>query len=179
MPEKHSCLVPRSRSLDSIIAHHLHQPSFATDSRNPEDTADRSNGCIAMVMGKAFQEGETLLFDHLHRRSVKSEGSSIKDIEFAFERCVDVKGVEKQNVHGERGRQLRYMLHQLMLKQQHHLVSQASANDDLLFNRVDGSTVETVRSCGALKTVDGSPRFTCARAGGYVMRTTRRCKSEQ
>ena len=49
--------------------------------------------------------------------------SSTKDIEFASERCVDVKGVEKQNVHGERGCQLRYMLHQLMLKQQHHLVS--------------------------------------------------------
>ena len=74
MPEKHSCLVPPSRSLDSIIAHPLHQPSFKTDSRNPRDTADRSNGYIAMVMGNAFQEGETLLFDYLHRRSVKSEG---------------------------------------------------------------------------------------------------------
>lgn len=105
--------------------------------------------------------------------------SSTKDIEFAFERCVDVKWVKKQNVHGENGRQLRYMLHQLMLKQQHHLVLQASANDDLLFNCVDGSTVETVCPCGAYKTVDGNPRFTCARAGGYVMRITRRCKSQQ
>ena len=105
--------------------------------------------------------------------------SSTKDIEFAFKRCVNVKGVEKQNVHGERGRQLRYILHQLMLKQQHHLVSQASTNDDLLFNRVDGSTVETVCPCGAFKTVDDNPRFTCARAGGYVMRTTQRYKSEQ
>jgi hypothetical protein len=105
--------------------------------------------------------------------------SSTNDIEFAFERCVDVKGVEKQNVHGERGRQLRYMLHQLMLKQQHHLVSQASANDDLLFNRVDRSTVETVCPCGAFKTVDDNRRFAYARAGGYVMRTTRRCKPEQ
>ena len=74
MPEKYSCLAPPSGSLDSIIAHHLHQPSFTTDPQNPRDTADRSNGCIAMVMGNAFQEGETLLFDSLHRRSVKLEG---------------------------------------------------------------------------------------------------------
>ena len=70
------------------------------------------------------------------------------------------------------------MLHQLTLKQQHHLVSQASANDDLHLNRVDGSTVETVCSCGAFKTVDDNPRFTCARAEGYVMRT-QRCEPEQ
>lgn len=419
-PEKRSCLVPPSGSLDSVIAHHLHQPSFTTRSWNSGDTADQSNGCIAMVMGNGFQEGETLLFDHLHRRSVKSEGldqypqavinaheeftyqimassaakvevvygrtvqkrilqtmkccilplwdrfsgvllvllyesnfnnaeeefmfrkiiffathpqhmfyqqqgspvavrqdltfeaascvadlkveldleyyqlkrwrskvptvydlaqlkakdhlslqdvedalenpepepkgmakrfdvqdgewhsyfdqyphsnnatkkllpaaikttmlviesdckdwhdpsqfppavldwfkgqkdvlfyhgpvSSTKDIEFAFKRCVDVEEVKRQNIHGEESHRLQCMLHQLMLKQQHHLVSHTCVNDDLLFNRVDGSTVETVCPCGAFETVDNNPRFTCAQAGGYVMRTSRRCKSQQ
>lgn len=96
-----------------------------------------------------------------------------------FRRCVDVEGVTKQNVHGEKGRQLRDMLHHLMLKQQHHLGSQTSANNDLLFNCFDGSMVETVCPRGAFKTIDDNPRFTCAEAGGYVMRTTRRCKSQQ
>ena len=73
-PEKFSCLVPPSGSLDSIIAHHLHQPLFTTDRLNKGDTADYSNGCIAMVMGNAFRQGESLLFDHLHRRSIKSKG---------------------------------------------------------------------------------------------------------
>lgn len=66
-----------------------------------------------------------------------------------------------------------------MLKQQHHLVSQASAKDNLVFNRVYGSTVETVCPCGAFKTVDDNLRFPCARAGGYVMRSTRRCRLQQ
>jgi hypothetical protein len=73
LPEKNSCLVPPSGSLDSAIAHHLHQPSFTTKSLGSTDIADKSNGCIAMVMGTAFQEGETLLFDHLHRRSRESD----------------------------------------------------------------------------------------------------------
>ena len=419
-PERLSCLVSPSGSLDSIIAHHLHQPSFTTDTQSGGDTADYSNGCIAMVMGNAFRQGESLLFDHLHRRSAKSEGleqypqcvisaheeftrqlmassaakveiiygrivqrrilqtmtcyilplwgrfskillvlvhesnfnnaekafmyrrvmlfathpqrmfyeqkgssvavrqdltfeaasyitdlkvsvdieyyqskrwyskvptvyqraqmkakdltqklslqdvetvfedhgteikaivkkltpqdgewhsylddyphsnnvtrklipaaveatalaiesdcevwqnpsqfppavlewfkgqkdvlfyygpvSSMRDIEFAFKKCVDVKGLKKQE---EDSRPLRYMLQQLMLKQQSHLILRASANDDLLFNRVDGSKVETVCPCGTFRTFDENPRFACARTGGYVMRQTRRCKSQQ
>ena len=56
--------------------------------------------------------------------------SSMRDIEFAFKESVDVKGFKK---HKEDSCQLRYMLQQLMLKQQSHLILQASANDDLLF----------------------------------------------
>ena len=58
-----------------------------------------------------------------------------------FKKCVDVKGLKKQ---GEHSCQLRYMLQQLMLKQQQsNLILHASANDDLLlFNRVNGSKVE-------------------------------------
>ena len=103
--------------------------------------------------------------------------SSTKGIEFAFEKCVDVKEVNKQNVHGEIGRQLRYVLHQLMLKQQHHLVSQTSANDSLLFNHVDDSTVETACPVTLSRQFDENPRFPCARAGVYVIRNTRHCNS--
>lgn len=105
--------------------------------------------------------------------------SSIRDIESAFKKCVDVKGLKKQGVQVEDSRQVRYMLQQSILKQQSHLVVQASAKDDLLFNRVDGSKVETVCPCGASRTVDNNPRFTCAQAGGYVMRQSGRCKSQQ
>ena len=101
---------------------------------------------------------------------------SMRDIEFAFKKCVDVKGLKKQE---EDSRPLRYMLQQLMLKQQSHLILQVSVNDDLLFNRVDGSKVETVCPCGTFRTFDENPRFACARTGGYVMRQTRRCKSQQ
>ncbi|KAL8745041.1 MAG: hypothetical protein Q9190_002790 [Brigantiaea leucoxantha] len=73
-PERLSSLVSPSGSLDSIIAHHLQQPSFTTDALSGGETADPSNGCIAMVMGNAFRRGETLLFDHLHRRDSESEG---------------------------------------------------------------------------------------------------------
>lgn len=66
-----------------------------------------------------------------------------------------------------------------MWKQQHHRESQISADKDLLFNRVDGSTVVTVVPCNTSKTIYDYPRFTSARAGGYVMRTTQGCRSEQ
>lgn len=102
--------------------------------------------------------------------------SSMRDIEFGFKESVDVKGLKKQE---EDSGQLRYVMLQFMLKQQSHLILQAGANDDLLFNRVDGSKVETVCPCGNFRTLDKNPRFACARAGGYVMRQTQRCKSQQ
>ena len=73
-PEKDSCLVSPSSSLDSNISHHLHQPSFTTKSVSSENIADPSNGCIAIIMGNAFEEGESLLFDHIHRRAHTSDG---------------------------------------------------------------------------------------------------------
>lgn len=74
IPDKRSCVLPPSGCLNSKIAHHLHQPSFFTKALESEDVADLNNGCIAMVMGNGFEKGKTLLFDHLHRRSEKSEG---------------------------------------------------------------------------------------------------------
>ena len=37
-------------------------------------TTDITNGCIAMIMGDAFEQGKTLMCDHLHRRSEKPRG---------------------------------------------------------------------------------------------------------
>ncbi|KAL8718671.1 MAG: hypothetical protein Q9225_004224 [Loekoesia sp. 1 TL-2023] len=71
---KSSSLVNASGSLKSVIAHHLNQPSFTTDGKFGNETADKSNPCIAMVMGNGFKEGESLIFDHIHRRDPKSQG---------------------------------------------------------------------------------------------------------
>lgn len=71
---KSSNLVNALGSLSSIIAHHLNQPSLTTDGKFGNETAGKSNPCIAMVMGNGFQEGESLIFDHIHRREPKSRG---------------------------------------------------------------------------------------------------------
>jgi len=39
--------------------------------------------------------------------------SSAKDIELAFDKCIDIQEIEEQNANQANGRQLRYMLHQL------------------------------------------------------------------
>jgi hypothetical protein len=65
-----------SGSLHSSIAHHLHQPSYSTPHLDNDDaeTADWTNGCVAMIMGNGFEEGLTFIFEHVHRRSQNSEG---------------------------------------------------------------------------------------------------------
>ncbi|KAK1769649.1 hypothetical protein QBC33DRAFT_604725 [Phialemonium atrogriseum] len=67
-------LVRPSGSLDSLLAHRLNQPSFTASQPEDGETADPSNGCIAMVMGNAYEPGKTLVFDHIHRRDARSEG---------------------------------------------------------------------------------------------------------
>lgn len=42
--------------------------TFTTIYRHYGVTADRSNPCIALVMDNTFEEGKTLIFDHLSRR---------------------------------------------------------------------------------------------------------------
>ena len=78
-PKFESRLIRPSGSLNSPIAHHLNQPSFSTTFNSQlgnHETADKSNGCIAMVMGNAFREGKTgsLIFNHVHQQSSNSEG---------------------------------------------------------------------------------------------------------
>ncbi|MCJ1360291.1 MAG: hypothetical protein MMC33_010296 [Icmadophila ericetorum] len=60
--------------LDSLLAHHLHQPSMTTTKLKDGAIVDGSNGCIRMIMNNGYKQGETLIFDHLHRRSKKSDG---------------------------------------------------------------------------------------------------------
>ena len=64
-PETGSTLVRPSGCLNA---------SFATSNPPCEEVADRANPCIHMVMENGWHEHDTLLFDHLHRRSRKSEG---------------------------------------------------------------------------------------------------------
>lgn len=68
-------LVKPSGSLCSQISHRLNQPSFTTNIPENGETADQTNGCIAMVMGTAFEE-TTLIYDQVHRRDHTSDGST-------------------------------------------------------------------------------------------------------
>lgn len=72
-PKLPELLVRPSGKLESPIAHRLNQPSLTTKHLENGEAADKTNGCIAMVMGNAYQPGETLLFDHVHRREARSE----------------------------------------------------------------------------------------------------------
>jgi hypothetical protein len=67
-------LVGVSGSLQSPIAHYAHQPSFTTLHPRNGETADETNPCIAIIMGNAFEKGNSLIYDHLLRRDEKSEG---------------------------------------------------------------------------------------------------------
>jgi hypothetical protein len=75
-PEYGTNLVQPTGSLDALLAHHLHQPSLATVMPPGTDVADRTNVSISMIMGNAYREGNTLIYDQLHRRSKASDGLS-------------------------------------------------------------------------------------------------------
>ena len=59
-------LVRPSGSLRSTIAHYLNEPSFTSDKISKGESADLTNGCIAIIVENAFQKGHTIIFDHLH-----------------------------------------------------------------------------------------------------------------
>ena len=94
-------------------------------------------------------------------------------MEIALENCVDTQRIENQKIERSNGRQLRYMMHQLMIQQQRRLNLNRTVIDDLIFSRIDGSEIKTVCPCGAFKDTDSNPRFSCAQVGGYVVRQTR------
>ena len=48
--------------------------AWTTSAPASTEVADKANLCIAMVMANALRERETLMYDHLHRRSKRSEG---------------------------------------------------------------------------------------------------------
>ena len=68
-------LVKPSGLLSSPVSHRLNQPSFTTGYPENGETADRTNGCIAMVMGTVFDK-DTFTYDQVHRRDELSNGSS-------------------------------------------------------------------------------------------------------
>ena len=97
--------------------------------------------------------------------------SSSTDIEIAFNKCSELQ----QNYASQQGKkeqkkdcQLQGMLLQLMLMQKKKLDSVTSSNEDLVFNRIDGSTVDAVCPCGSYEVTDTKPRFSCAQPGAYV-----------
>jgi hypothetical protein len=67
-------LVKPSGSLTSPISHRLNQPSFSTEFPENGETAYPTNGCIAMIMGTAFEQN-TFVYDQVHRRDEISHGS--------------------------------------------------------------------------------------------------------
>ncbi|KAF2219468.1 hypothetical protein BDZ85DRAFT_42447 [Elsinoe ampelina] len=71
---KEPYLVCPSGPLESRLIHRLHQPSMHCADPCFAETADASNGCIAMVMGNAYCRESTMIIDNLHRRHMQSEG---------------------------------------------------------------------------------------------------------
>lgn len=67
-------LLRPSGSLKSEVIHHLNQPSYTSNFGYGRETADPSNGCIAMVMGNLFDGDKSLIFDQIHRRERESRG---------------------------------------------------------------------------------------------------------
>jgi len=63
--------------------------------------------------------------------------------------------------------------------QQNHLALLTFSNQDLAYTRIDSTVVEAVCPCGQYKILDTSPRFTCANERGYVMKSTRKCRSAE
>jgi hypothetical protein len=68
-------LVKPSGSFHSLISHRANQPSFTTNVPANGETADRTNGCISMIMGTAY-DNTTLMYDQVHRRDPESHGST-------------------------------------------------------------------------------------------------------
>ena len=60
--------------LQAPIAHHLHQPSFATENLENGETADPTNPSVAMILGTGQIPGISLLYDYIPRRHINSEG---------------------------------------------------------------------------------------------------------
>ncbi|KAK5452774.1 hypothetical protein LTS15_006922 [Exophiala xenobiotica] len=60
-PPPRDGFVRPSEKLNAGVMHHLNQPSYSTLNHVDGETADTSNGCIAMLMGNAFKKEDTLI----------------------------------------------------------------------------------------------------------------------
>jgi hypothetical protein len=70
-------------------------------------------------------------------------------------------------------------LKELMVMQQNHLALLTISKQDLLYTRINGTVVEKVCPCGQYKSLDNTPRFTCANERGYAMKDLRGCRSAE
>ncbi len=66
-----------------------------------------------------------------------------------------------------------------MLMQEKKLDSVTSLHEELVFNRLDSSTVETVCPCGDYMLIDTDPRFSCAQPGAYIIKGRRGCRKPE
>jgi hypothetical protein len=108
--------------------------------------------------------------------------SSSADIEIAFKKCSELQqnyASQQQENQQRKDYQLRDMLLQLMLMQEKKLDSVTRLHEELVFNRLDGSTVETICPCGDYMTIDTDPRFSCAQPGAYVVKVRRGCRKPE
>lgn len=108
--------------------------------------------------------------------------SSSTDIDIAFKKCSELQqnyASQQRKNQQKKDYQLRNMLLQLMLMQEKKLDSVTGLNEELVFNRLDGSTVETVCPCGDYMVTDTDPRFSCAQPGAYVVKERRGCRKPE
>lgn len=98
--------------------------------------------------------------------------SNTRDIISVLEKCETTK-----DPYLAKYSQLRDILQRLMVLQQSS--STKTANDQLVYHRIDGSSIDTICSCGETKAIDRLPRFVCGQPRGYVMRRINHCKSQQ
>ena len=69
-PRRKDELVPPSGAFNWPIVHHLHNPSFSTQTPHNGETADPTNPCIGLIMANSFVIGKTFIYDHLARREI-------------------------------------------------------------------------------------------------------------
>ena len=105
--------------------------------------------------------------------------SSLADIEIAFKKYSELSpqnySSQQPKNQQEKDYQLQGMLLQLMLTQKKKLDSIIGSHQELIFNRIDGSTVETSCPCGDCRITDTEPRFCCAQPGAYVVKERLGC----
>jgi len=61
-------LLRLSGSCEAPIAHHLRNPTFATDDLTKRETVDETNPSLSILLESGFNNKNSLIFDHLARR---------------------------------------------------------------------------------------------------------------
>jgi hypothetical protein len=104
-------LVKPSGNLSSPISHRLNQPSYTTLFPENGETADSTNPCISMVMGTAYTDHTTLMYDQVCRRDDNSYGSTkyppfVREVHRKFARDIMESSEAKvEIVYGKKARE--------------------------------------------------------------------------